>query len=186
MKKIRCPKCEAAIQFDETRYEPGRILVFQCPECNKRFKMKLPAAKPTADTVEETTGCGGKCLSLPASAASEGGRQRDWQARARHVRHTAHQDRRPERRHSTLRRARYHRQRRTTELFAPRRRFANGHFRERPSFRIKRTSSPIRRRYYYHRSHDIDFAGRINARLSRKISPKSNFLRRKLRKLPKI
>lgn len=53
MKKIRCPKCEAAIQFDETRYEPGRILVFQCPECNKRFKMKLPAAKLAADTAEE-------------------------------------------------------------------------------------------------------------------------------------
>ena len=53
MKKIRCPKCEAAIQFDETRYEPGRILVFQCPECNKRFKMKLPAAKLATDTVEE-------------------------------------------------------------------------------------------------------------------------------------
>ena len=53
MKKIRCPKCEAAIQFDETRYEPVRILVFQCPEFNKRFKMKLPAAKPAADTAEE-------------------------------------------------------------------------------------------------------------------------------------
>lgn len=42
MKKIKCPKCHEIIQFEETQYEPGRILVFQCPTCNKRFKLRIP------------------------------------------------------------------------------------------------------------------------------------------------
>lgn len=45
MKRIRCPKCDEAILFDETQYEAGRILVFQCPECNKQFKIRMPRAK---------------------------------------------------------------------------------------------------------------------------------------------
>ena len=42
MKKIRCPKCDESIMFDETQYEPGRILVFECPACHKQFKLRLP------------------------------------------------------------------------------------------------------------------------------------------------
>ncbi len=45
MRKIRCPKCDASIQFDESRYEAGRVLVFQCPECNKQFKIRIPKPK---------------------------------------------------------------------------------------------------------------------------------------------
>ena len=37
MKRVRCPKCENYITFDETKYTEGQSLVFQCPECNKQF-----------------------------------------------------------------------------------------------------------------------------------------------------
>lgn len=45
MKRIRCPKCDEAILFDETKYERGRILVFECPECHKQFRIRIPQAK---------------------------------------------------------------------------------------------------------------------------------------------
>lgn len=45
MKRIRCPKCDEAILFDETKYESGRILVFECPECHKQFKIRIPQPK---------------------------------------------------------------------------------------------------------------------------------------------
>lgn len=41
MKKVRCPKCDYRIAFDETRYEAGQKLVFVCPECNKQFAIRL-------------------------------------------------------------------------------------------------------------------------------------------------
>ena len=53
MKRIRCPKCDEAIQFDETNYEPGRILVFVCPACNKQFKIRMPQSKPTDEPTDE-------------------------------------------------------------------------------------------------------------------------------------
>ena len=33
MKRVRCPKCDTYITFDETQYEAGQSLVFQCNEC---------------------------------------------------------------------------------------------------------------------------------------------------------
>lgn len=59
MKRIRCPKCDEAILFDETKYESGRILVFECPECHKQFKIRIPQPKVAhpedeADEPEET------------------------------------------------------------------------------------------------------------------------------------
>lgn len=53
MKRIRCPKCDEAIQFDETNYEPGRILVFVCPACNKQFKIRMPQPKPADEPTDE-------------------------------------------------------------------------------------------------------------------------------------
>lgn len=43
MKRIRCPKCDECVTFDETKYEPGRILVFDCPVCHKQFKIRIPS-----------------------------------------------------------------------------------------------------------------------------------------------
>lgn len=51
MKRIRCPKCDEAILFDETQYEAGRILVFECPECHKQFRIRMP--KPKVEKPEE-------------------------------------------------------------------------------------------------------------------------------------
>lgn len=45
MKRIRCPKCDEPIKFDDQLYEPGRSLVFTCPACNKQFKLRISAPK---------------------------------------------------------------------------------------------------------------------------------------------
>lgn len=41
MKRVRCPKCDGFITFDETRYEAGQQLVFVCPQCNKQFGIRI-------------------------------------------------------------------------------------------------------------------------------------------------
>lgn len=45
MKRVRCPKCDSFITFDETKYEIGKSLVFECPDCHKQFGIKLGTAK---------------------------------------------------------------------------------------------------------------------------------------------
>lgn len=53
MKKIRCPKCDEPILFDDSRYEAGRTLVFECPGCHKQFRLRIPGAKAQEDTEQE-------------------------------------------------------------------------------------------------------------------------------------
>ena len=36
MKRVRCPKCDNFITFDETKYTSGQSLVFECPQCGKQ------------------------------------------------------------------------------------------------------------------------------------------------------
>lgn len=57
MKRIRCPKCDEAILFDETQYEPGRVLVFCCPACSKKFRLRIPdkAASAARESDDEPT-----------------------------------------------------------------------------------------------------------------------------------
>lgn len=67
MKRIRCPKCDEAILFDETKYEPCRILVFECPECHKQFKIRIPqpkVAQPEDETNEPEETIYGKLVVL--------------------------------------------------------------------------------------------------------------------------
>ncbi len=45
MKRVRCPKCDNYITFDETKYESGQSLVFQCTECGKQFGIRIGVAK---------------------------------------------------------------------------------------------------------------------------------------------
>ena len=45
MKRVRCPKCDNYITFDETQYQEGQTLVFECPICNKQFGIKLGVSK---------------------------------------------------------------------------------------------------------------------------------------------
>lgn len=63
MKRIRCPKCDEPILFDDSLYTPGRVLVFECPDCRKQFKIRVAdkagAPRPasfteTADEESET------------------------------------------------------------------------------------------------------------------------------------
>lgn len=41
MKKIRCPKCDNYILFDDTKYEEGQSLVFVCDNCKKQFSIRI-------------------------------------------------------------------------------------------------------------------------------------------------
>lgn len=41
MKKVRCPKCDNFIIFDEKKYSDGQSLVFQCSECGKQFGIRI-------------------------------------------------------------------------------------------------------------------------------------------------
>ena len=61
MKRVRCPKCDNYIQFDETKYEEGQSLVFICPECKKQFSIrigrtKLNAASRREEIIDEKEG----------------------------------------------------------------------------------------------------------------------------------
>lgn len=61
MKRVRCPKCDNYIQFDETKYENGQSLVFVCDNCKKQFgirigKVRLNAANRKEEVVDEKEG----------------------------------------------------------------------------------------------------------------------------------
>lgn len=45
MKRVRCPKCDNYIIFDEKKYAEGQSLVFQCPQCGKQFGIKIGKSK---------------------------------------------------------------------------------------------------------------------------------------------
>ncbi len=41
MKRVRCPKCDKFLSFDETRYSEGQSLVFVCDDCGKQFSIRI-------------------------------------------------------------------------------------------------------------------------------------------------
>lgn len=45
MKRVRCPKCDNYITFDETQYSNGQQLVFVCPVCQKQFGIRIGTSK---------------------------------------------------------------------------------------------------------------------------------------------
>ena len=45
MKRVRCPKCDSYITFDETKYTSGQSLVFKCNECGKEFGIRIGVSK---------------------------------------------------------------------------------------------------------------------------------------------
>ncbi|MCD8183014.1 MAG: FHA domain-containing protein [Bacteroides sp.] len=53
MKRIRCPKCENYLTFDETKYSEGQSLVFACEHCKKQFSIRLGKTKMKAPQKEE-------------------------------------------------------------------------------------------------------------------------------------
>ena len=54
MKRVKCPKCNNYIIFDETKYQIGQSLVFQCTNCNKEFGIRLGVSKLRKQQNEET------------------------------------------------------------------------------------------------------------------------------------
>lgn len=53
MKRLRCPKCDESILFDSSAYDPGRVLVFECPACHKQFKIRIPSREIPAEEMAE-------------------------------------------------------------------------------------------------------------------------------------
>lgn len=53
MKRVKCPKCDNYITFDETKYQAGQSLVFECPYCSKQFGIRIGASKLRATQKEE-------------------------------------------------------------------------------------------------------------------------------------
>lgn len=65
MKRVKCPKCDEYITFDETHYDNGQSLVFVCPSCGKQFGIRIGVSKLRATQKEENpdermneNGCG--------------------------------------------------------------------------------------------------------------------------------
>ncbi len=54
MKRVRCPKCDQYIIFDEKKYSDGQSLVFQCTQCGKTFGIRIGVSKLKATQKEET------------------------------------------------------------------------------------------------------------------------------------
>lgn len=55
MKRVRCPKCDNYIQFDETRYDAGQSIVFICDQCGKQFSIRIGKTKLSPKRREEKT-----------------------------------------------------------------------------------------------------------------------------------
>ena len=53
MKRVRCPKCDEFITFDETIYKEGQSLVFECPQCGKQFGIRIGTSKLRVTQKEE-------------------------------------------------------------------------------------------------------------------------------------
>lgn len=45
MKRVRCPKCDEFIIFDETKYKDGQSLIFECTQCGKQFGIRIGKSK---------------------------------------------------------------------------------------------------------------------------------------------
>ena len=54
MKRVRCPKCDNYITFDEKKYTDGQSLVFQCPQCGKQFGIRIGVSKLRKTQKEDT------------------------------------------------------------------------------------------------------------------------------------
>lgn len=65
MKRVRCPKCDHFIQFDETKYSEGQSLVFVCDNCRKQFGIRIGVNKLRALQREESKG------TAPVSSSEE-------------------------------------------------------------------------------------------------------------------
>lgn len=65
MKRVRCPKCDEFITFDETKYKEGQSLVFQCNACGKQFGIRIGKSKlrdiQKVESDKDTPDAGNEC-----------------------------------------------------------------------------------------------------------------------------
>lgn len=54
MKRVRCPKCDSYIVFDETLYADGQSLVFVCEHCKKEFGIRIGKTRLSNKHEEKT------------------------------------------------------------------------------------------------------------------------------------
>ena len=69
MKRVRCPKCDSYITFDETKYTSGQSLVFKCNECGKEFGIRIGVSKLRSTQKEESKELDALTSSLSARAS---------------------------------------------------------------------------------------------------------------------
>ena len=48
MKRVRCPRCDKYITFDESRYHTGDSLMFECDNCHKQFSIRIGVSRLSA------------------------------------------------------------------------------------------------------------------------------------------
>ncbi len=53
MKRVRCPKCGSYQTFDESAYQEGQVLVFECTECRKQFGIRIGTSRLHATRKDE-------------------------------------------------------------------------------------------------------------------------------------
>ena len=70
MKRVRCPKCDNYITFDETRYEAGQSLVFKCDQCGKEFGIRIGVSKLRQTQKEENETLNSQLSTLNSSCGS--------------------------------------------------------------------------------------------------------------------
>lgn len=70
MKRVRCPKCDSYITFDETKYSPGQSLVFKCNECGKEFGIRIGVSKLRQTQKEENETLNSDLLPLTSPCGS--------------------------------------------------------------------------------------------------------------------
>ena len=65
MKRVRCPKCDNYITFDESKYSAGQSLIFKCDQCGKEFGIRIGVSKlrntqkeDNPEEQENAEGCG--------------------------------------------------------------------------------------------------------------------------------
>jgi len=70
MKRVRCPKCDNYITFDETKYTAGQSLVFKCNECGKEFGIRIGVSKLRNTQKEESASLNAEDANVPSECGS--------------------------------------------------------------------------------------------------------------------
>ncbi len=56
MKRIKCPKCDNYITFDDSNYKEGQSLIFECAQCGKQFGVRVRKTRQESESNTEDAG----------------------------------------------------------------------------------------------------------------------------------